>query len=186
MTVQSEDSLNALLPDNQQRLITPAVIREFNESVFAVGGLMMTRALDGVKPASGWQEFVWMDRSSDTKGIQEDLSRGVFTIDDLSGAVPPGDASGSYVMDAIVSVIPTVDCGLRLGFNIKGVLDPDYRQPDFTFCPAGVLTTITPLTGGARFNANQEGGLAINSDTDFTIGPESVRISMAQFKMVRQ
>ena len=186
MTVQSEDSLNNLLPDNQQRLVTPAVMREFNESVFAVGGLMSCRAVDGYQFVQGWQEPSFMTTSSDTKGVQEDLTRAVFTLDDLSAANPPGDTSGAYRCDAWLAVIPDITIGLRLGYNLKGVLDVDYRMPDYVNCPAGVLTILPTLIAGGRFSANQEAGLAINCDQDMTLGSDTCRISMAQFAFIRQ
>ena len=185
-TIQSEDTLNALLPDNQERLINPEILRSLNTSIFAVGGLMSCRAVDGYQFTQGWQEPSFMTDSSDTKGVQEDLTRAVFSVDDLSGATPPGDASGAYRCDAWLAVIPDITIGLRMGYNLKGVLETQYRMPDFVNCPAGVLTLLPTLIGGGRFNANQEAGLVINCDTDMTLGSDTCRISMAQFTFIRQ
>lgn len=175
MTIKDETQLNSDFADGF-RTVTAGSLQDFVDSKFAVGGAMSCRNVPFTFLTSNWEEFSGFTTSFDTKGVQEDLARGVFTVEDLS---PDGSATGAYTNDLTMIITTASTLNIAIGIQAKGTLT-NFRSPQMEFV-AGVPRSVTILGGDNFPLAGQEMGVVING----TAG-ETINIDMAQFRVVRQ
>lgn len=166
MTVKTEAELNTDFSDGF-RTITAAQLRDFVDSRFAVGGILYGQDnTQGV--TTGVTEFASYDASLDTKGVNENLTTGEYTIQ--SGA------DGSYSM-AFVAIIEAPGNGtIEFGLTKNGAILP-FR------CGLDVIAntpTLFTILGGSSAVAGDTLGVKWQGSANVTI-----TINDCQFRVVR-
>ena len=166
MTVKTEAELNTDFADGF-RTITAAQLRDFVDSRFAVGGILHGQDnIQGV--TTGVTDFASYDASLDTKGVNENLVDGTYTIQT--------GADGSFSM-AFVAVIEAAGAGaIEFGLHKNGVVLP-FR------CSLPILAntpTLFSVIGGTSVVATDVLGVKWQGSAN-----ASVTVHDTQFRVVR-
>lgn len=149
------------------RSVTPAMVSDFVDSKFSVGGIMhcQDQTQDVTTSFTAFSAFT---DSSDTKGVTEGLDDGDYTID--SGA------DGAYAMSCNVTVVPPGAGTVTVQLTKNGGLLPFRAQKQIT---SGVPETFTIL-GGTSVVATDTLGVAIKGSAGATLD-----VTDAQFRVLR-
>lgn len=157
MTIRTLDQIQQLdLVDNATRAITPEHLRNFADSVMAVGGSMyINDTTMGV--TTSWQAISGYSNSADTKGITENLTTGIYTIGT--------GADGPYMVSAMICLSSPATGDLDLAITKNGSLTP-YQV---TYTATANSKQPFPIFGGGNLVAGDEIAIAIKAAGNITI-----------------
>lgn len=80
MAIRNEDGVLTPIQDAPERGITKQMVVDLIESQFGVGGYMACEDVTNAEIPNAWAPFSWFDFSSDTKGVNETLADGLYTV----------------------------------------------------------------------------------------------------------
>lgn len=156
MTIKTESELNTDFADNVNRDITEENLRDFAESVMAVGGTMYATNVS-LDITANWAPITVFTDSIDTKGITEDLVNGVFTIG--SGA------DGTYLVFAVLNIDSTFAGDISVALTKNGALTP--YQSTYTV-QTGIKVPFI-ISGSGNVAAGDTLGLGVKGSGSATV-----------------
>jgi len=115
MAILTEAELAAALADNVERDITPEDIRNFVDSVIAIGGTMYATNVP-LDITASWAPITVFTDSIDTKGLTEDFLTGEFTVGTGAG--------GTYLVFAVLNIDSAFSGDIDVVLTKNGALTP--------------------------------------------------------------
>jgi hypothetical protein len=144
------------LADNMLRAITPLKLRNFADSVMAVGGSMYCNNAT-LDVTTSWAAIAEYTNSVDTKGVTENLANGTYTID--------AGADGAYMVSAMICIDSPNTGDLDLAITKNGVLTP-YQV---TYTAIANQKMPFPIFGGGVLAEGDEIAVAIKGQGNVTV-----------------
>jgi len=181
MTIKTEDELLADFADGKLRGVDGVAavsIRDFIDSL-GVGGTLYGTSVDPDDPlnrinmnlVTGWQPFEWFTNSIDTKGLNEDLSQGHFTL----GA----GTDGNIKVGATLGVTSDIDGWVEIAITKNGALTPYRMRRTLTAGGTGCFSVL----GSGQAAAGDTVGLAIRPSG--SPPADTVALMAGQFRVFR-
>jgi len=167
MTIRTEDELKTAYSTAGFRQIDGSLHADSVDSRFAVGGTMYVNDVD-IDVTTAWAPFIWFSASIDTKGLQEDLAQGHFTI--LAGA------DGTYAVDVALGIASNFAGWTEIAVTKNGALTPYKAKRSLTAGGSGV----TAIVASGNLAETDTFGLAIRGSGNATVQCES-----CQFRGIR-
>ena len=157
MTIRTLQEIQQFdLVDNTARAITPLQLRNFADSVMAVGGSMYCNNTT-LNVTTSWAAISEYTNSVDTKGVTESLANGTYTID--------AGADGAYMVSAMICISSPNTGDLELAITKNGGLTP--YQVAYTAVANQKMPF--PIFGGGVLVEGDEIAIAIKAAGNVTV-----------------
>lgn len=156
MTIRTLPELQQDFVDNSSRAITPTKLRDFADSVMAIGGTLYANDVI-LSVGTSWTAVDVFTNSIDTKGLTENLLNGEFAID-------PG-ADGTYMVYSQLCLDSDQTGDLDLAIVKNGSLTP-YQV---TYRAVAGIKSPFPISGTGNLVAGDTIALALRAPAAATV-----------------
>lgn len=146
------------------RNLVVGIFPDLVDSLMEVGGTLYMGTDPAVAVTTAWQPFSWFTNSIDTKGLQENLSQGIFTTENGAGGV--------YKVTATMSILPPASGWVEIGLTKEGALTPYVAKRSMVAGESGSVTVL----GSGNITDGENFGLAIRASGNATITVESAQL----------
>lgn len=167
MVVKTRSELEAGVPDNNTRAITPANIRDVIDSL-GVGGVLFGNGLTQAITTS-WAPFTAFDSTLNTRGVSADTGTGLFTL----GA----GADGFYHVSVCMTLDIPGNGWINLALSLNGGLT-NFRTGEITVTANEAQQFV--ILGSGSLSAGDTVGVAIDGS-----GSATANVNSAQFAIDR-
>ena len=158
-TIKDDDTLLGELTVGGFRNNTVQTIRDTIYSK-GVGGTMYVNDVD-IDVTTAWAPFIWFSNSIDTKGLQEDLTQGHFTVQTGAG--------GTFAVDVIFGVGSIFAGWIEIAVTKNGSITPYKTKRSLTAGGSGV----SGIVASGDLVSTDTFGLAIRASGNATVQCES-------------